>query len=92
MQIKLALIAIAAILISTPLPDRGAFAQTPPAEQTAKPAAAKPAPGARTRDHVRPSAHTARLYECRARTRKQGFGFNFVKRNRFMRACMAGRV
>jgi hypothetical protein len=45
-------------------------------------------PGERQGDQLRPSLHTQRLYECRALARAHNFGFHFIRKGRFMRACM----
>jgi hypothetical protein len=42
----------------------------------------------RTEDPTWASAHTRRLYECRALARQHNFGFHFVRKGKFMRACM----
>ena len=49
-------------------------------------------PGERTGEQIPPSAHTQRLYECRALARAHNFGFHFIRKGRFMRACLAQRT
>jgi hypothetical protein len=85
---------IAGLLLGTQL--AGALAQTPP------PAATTPAPQVKPRvvvpPHVRRAAHAKaraayarRLAECRAEARAKKFGIRFMKRNRFIHACLQGR-
>jgi hypothetical protein len=39
-------------------------------------------------DKIPASAHTERLHKCRALARQHNFGFHFIRKGRFMRACL----
>jgi hypothetical protein len=77
---------IAGLLLGIQL--AGARAETAAAPTT-------PAPQVKSRVvvplHVRRAAHARRLAECRAEARAKNFGIRFVKRDRFIRACLRGR-
>jgi hypothetical protein len=62
-----------------------ALAQSPPGDET--PSTNKP--GERQGNQIPASSHTRRLYECRALARAHNFGFHFIRKGKFMRACLA---
>jgi len=78
---------IAGLLLGIQLAD--ALAQTPPSAPTS------PAPQAKSRvyvpPHVRRAVYAKRVAQCRAEARAQKFGIRFMKRNRFINACLRGR-
>jgi hypothetical protein len=85
MKTSVVVYAICALFITAAITD-GAFAQSPPQET------AKPRPGERQGDQIAASPHTRRLYECRALARAHNFGFHFIRKGEFMRACLAQKT
>src|SRR4051812_24577645 len=84
MTSKIVVSAMAAFFVVAPVIG-AAVAQSPPRDET--PAAKKP--GERQGDQIPASSHTHRLYECRALARAHNFGFHFIRKGKFMRACLA---
>jgi hypothetical protein len=72
MRTKVVLSLVAGLLLGMATVDN-AFAQISPAQ---------------TEDPTWASPHTRRLYECRELARQHNFGFRFIRKGRFMRACM----
>jgi hypothetical protein len=55
---------------------------------TVEGALAQQLPPAQKGSEIPASPHTQRLYECRALARAHDFGFHFIRKGKFMRACM----